>query len=213
MTTGITTEQEAVYQQFIAEATEMIVEMNRRVTEQGNKETTFCASGCSTCCCQIFHLNTMQLLVILHRLENDLELRAKFDEMNAKRKDLIEERLETIKEISNLPDYADFVKKWIALKIPCALLYEGKCLVYDIRPGACSTYLTLSPPRVCAIDPKGYLSAPMAKLKDEFGMAIGKLNAKFGIKGESFFDLSWHLDNRLNPPQEEPVKQKRKKKI
>lgn len=212
METVRTPEEEVVYQQYLAEATAMIVELNRRISEQADKETTFCSAGCTACCNQLFHLNMTHLFVILQRLENDPGIRAKFDQQNAKRKKMIEEQLETIKELSKLPDNLAFANAWNALKIPCALLYEGKCLIYDIRPVACSTYLTLSPPRVCAIDPRGYLSMPMKQLKYEFGVLMGKLNARYGIKGEPFFDLSWHLDNFLNLSQEEPAKKPRKKK-
>lgn len=212
MITTRTPEEEAAFQQFLVEATAMIVEMNRRISAQAEKETTFCAAGCTACCHQIFHLSSTELNVILRRLESDSELRAKFDEQNAVRKKLIEEKIETIKEISKIPENLHFGLAWNALKIPCALLHDGKCLVYDIRPGACSTYLTLSPPRVCAIDPKGYLSREMAKLKDEFGAAINRVNAKYGVSSEMFFDLSWHLDNCLNPLREVvPKKNKRKK--
>lgn len=202
MTTTRTPQQEARYQEFLAEATEVIVEMNRRISAQGEKESSFCSAGCATCCHQNFHVHPVEFEVIYNRVANDPELRQRFDEQNARRQQLIGAQHETIQEISTINDDVEFILRWIKLKIPCALLYEGKCQVYDIRPNACSTYLTLSPPRVCAIDPKGYMSPPMAKLKHECGVAYDKLYLKHGIQGELLYDLSWHLDQRLNPPQD-----------
>lgn len=197
-----TPEGEAVFQQFLAEATEMIIEMNRRVSEQGNKEANFCRPGCSACCYQLFDFRQAHFMVILNWITSNPGLRAKFDKLNASRKALIAEKLETIKEISQIKDDAEFMRRWVALRIPCALLDEDKCMIYAVRPPACSTYLTLSPPRVCAIDPKGYLSSPMQKLKEEFASGLDKLAGKFGVAPERLYDLSWHLDGYLNPPQD-----------
>jgi Fe-S-cluster containining protein len=211
MTTVRTPEQEAIYQQFLTEATEVIVAMNRRISEQGSKETTFCGPGCTACCHQIFHVHPIEFEVILNRIASDPELRKNFAELSARRQQLTAEHLETITEISKIEDHLEFILQWIKLKIPCALLSpEGRCLAYDVRPLACSTYMTLSPPRVCAIDPKGYMSTPMTKLKDEAWAAIAELHEKYKLPGGLLFDLSWYLDQHLNPPQEE--KKKRRKK-
>ena len=212
MTTTRTPEQEAIYQQFLSEATEMVVEMNRRISEQGSKETNFCGPGCSNCCCQVFHVKALEFEVILKRIVNDPELLRRFKEQYAQRELLTTKHLEKIKEISRITDDIEFNMQWIKLKIPCALLYDNKCIIYEVRPETCATYQTLSPPRVCAIDPKGYLSVPMKKLKGEYREKRIKLDEKYRRNDGLIFDLSWYLAQALNPPQEEPVKQKRKKK-
>jgi Fe-S-cluster containining protein len=176
--------------------------MNRRVTEQGNKETNFCASGCATCCHQIFHVHPVEFEVISNRISNDAELRKRFEGQNILRQELLAEHSERLQDISKIVDYKEFSTQWIKLKIPCALLHEDKCLIYDIRPSACSTYLTLSPPRVCAFDPKRYVSKPMAMLIDEFGAALTKLYEKYELKSDVLYDLSWHLDQQLNSPED-----------
>ena len=210
MTTARTPEQEAGYQQFISEATEVILPMNRSISELADKETTFCAPGCSACCCQLFQVQPVSFEVIFHRIENDPLLRERFEENSARRKGLIETHMEQIKKISQIENDREFSLEWIKLRIPCALLYEDKCMVYDIRPTACSTYISLSPPRVCAIDPKGYMPNAIRAVRQEFGRALANLQIKYNLLGEALFDLSWHLDNSLNPPQEE--KKKRRKK-
>lgn len=203
MTFERTPEQEAVYQQFLAEATELIIEMNRRISEQGNREANFCVAGCSACCFQLFEVRQAHFMVILDWITSNPELRARFDELNARRKALIAEKFETIKEIAQIGNDVEFMRKWVALGIPCALLDEGKCLIYAVRPSACSTYLTLSPPRVCAIDPKGYLSNPMKQLKQEFGLELDRIAEKYRVTREKLYDLSWHLDNVLNTKNDE----------
>lgn len=212
MTTTRTPEQEAIYQQFVGEATEVILTTNRRISDLAGKETTFCGPGCSACCFQIFRVQPVAFEVILHRVVNDPVLRQRFEENNAQRKALIETHMEQIKKISQVENDEEFSREWIKLRIPCALLSEGKCMVYDVRPSICASYISLSPPRVCAIDPKGYMPKAIAVVRQEFGMALANLQIKYNMLGENLFDLSWHLDHRLNPPQEEPVK-KRKKKI
>lgn len=213
MTTTPTPEEEAAYQLFLADATEMVMEMNRRISEQGGKEANFCGPGCSNCCCQVFHVKALEFEVIFKRIVNDPELLRRFKEQYAQREQLTTKHLEKIKEISKIPNDIEFAVQWIKLKIPCALLYDNKCMVYEVRPETCATYQTISPPRVCAIDPKGYLSVPMTKLKVEYREKRIKLNEKYRRNDDIIFDLSWYLAQALNPPQEEPDKKKRKKKI
>lgn len=212
MTTERTPEQESVYQLFIAEATEVILAMNRRISDLAGKETTFCSPGCSACCCQVFPVQPVAFEVILHRVASDPLLRQRFEENNVRRKALIEKNLQQIEKISKIENNDDFALEWIKLRIPCALLHEDKCMVYDIRPSICAAYISLSPPRVCAIDPKGYMPEAIRAARHQFGMALANLQLKYNMLGEALFDLSWHLDHRLNPPQEEMPTKKRKKK-
>lgn len=210
MTTKHTIEEDPAYRQFIAEATETIIELNRRFSEVANKETTFCGAGCSTCCHQIFYVTSIELEVIRNRIANNPELRKRFAETSALRQQLTAVHLEKIKEISQIKDTHEFILEWIKLKIPCALLYEDKCMIYDVRPKSCATYLTLSPPRVCAIDPRGYAPKGMKPVNLAFVEAMRGLYAKYQFPQDVLFDVSWHLDQCLNPPHEE--KKKRGKK-
>lgn len=47
--------------------------------------------------------------------------------------------------------------EWFARQIPCPFLDNGKCLVYNIRPIACSSYLVVSLPENCAPPSGGYV--------------------------------------------------------
>lgn len=207
-----TPEQEVIYQQFLADATEVILAMNRRISDLASKETTFCGPGCSACCCQVFRVQPVAFEVILQRVANDPLLRQRFEENNTRRKELIESHMAQIQTISKIASDEEFCREWIKLRIPCALLYENKCMVYDIRPSICAAYISLSPQRVCAIDPKGYMPRAIHAARQEFGVALANLQLKYNLLGDVLFDLSWHLDHRLNTPPEEPAKKKRRKK-
>jgi len=207
-----TPELEAVYQQYLVEATELILEGNRRLSEVTNKESIFCGPGCSTCCCQVFSVHPVAFDVILNKIENDPLLRQRFENNSTQRRMLIEKYKTRIEEIAKIQDSKLNNLEWIKLRIPCALLHDDKCMIYAHRPYICAAYITLSPPRVCAIDPKGYRPLAIQIILNEFYQALLNLQLKYDMPGGPLHDLSLQLDHRLNPPQEEAAKKKRKKK-
>lgn len=210
MKTERTPEQEAVYQQFFAEATDLILEGNRRISEATSKETTFCGPGCSSCCCHLFFVHPVAFEVILNKIASDSLLRQRFEKNNSLRKALIEEHKVKIDEISKIEIRKQQTFEWNKLHIPCALLHEDKCMLYEFRPFICAMYITLSPPRVCAIDPKGYSTPAIQAVQNAFYLALRDLQVKYNMPGDYMYDLSWHLDHYLNPPQQEAVKKRKK---
>lgn len=200
-----TPEQEAIYQQFLSEAREVILEGNRKLSEVTGKETIFCGPGCSTCCNQLFFIHPVAFEVVLQRIETDPLLRKRFEENNTLRNELIKKNQSRVDELLKNYDHHE----WLKLRIPCSLLFENKCMIYDIRPFICAAYITLSPPRVCAIDPKGYRPTSLTPVLHHFYQLLLNLQVKYDQPGEALFDISMQLDRRLNPPSVE--KKKRKK--
>lgn len=191
-------------QAFLDAYEKLVLDYNRQLSAAAAKETNFCQPGCSSCCNQVFFESTAHVELIARRLEHSPELLEKFQAQLRERKRLLAANEEKVREISALKDNGEFSAQWLALKIPCALLSEQLCLVYEIRPTQCAAYITLSPPRVCAIDPKGYHPPVLVRLRRAFAEETLRLCRRFKVKPELIYDLSWYLDARLNPADVQP---------
>lgn len=184
---------------YLLEYEKTLIEFNRLISQETAKESVFCKEGCSYCCYQVFNENTAQVEIIARRLKKSPELMAEFLKQNDNRKKLLKLKENEIREVSEEKYNGEFLRKWLLLKIPCALLSNGICLVYDIRPLTCSSFISNSAPRVCSIDPKGYTTQSIVNLRRDFFKSVVELNEKYDVKPELIFDLSWHLDRTINP--------------
>lgn len=195
---------------FLASYEQLVLEYNQRLSAQFAKETSFCKAGCANCCSQLFSLNTAHVDLIVRRLQNNRTLLAAVRKNIAARKAQIAKLSGEISELNGLKGVDDhaFSLGWLKLKIPCAFLIDDKCSIYDIRPMVCATYISLAPPRVCAIDPKGYLPLSMARIKSDFIQAITNLCHKHKIRLEMRTDLSAAIEERLeHDPESENEKE------
>ena len=149
----------------------------------------------------------------MNKIANDPFLLQLFENNNIQRKGLIEKHKAKIEEISKIQDRNLNNLEWIKLRIPCVLLHENKCLIYALRPYICAAYITLSPPRVCAIDPKGYRTPAIQSVLNEFYQALRNLQVKYNMPGGPLYDLSMQLDQRLNPPRKNQPRRREGKDI
>jgi len=115
-----------------------------------------CKRGCSHCCNQLTISHLFEGVVLAKRLIDDRRLA----DLNLLQ---IQGRLQIFMNNSSAGTLAertrDTASKWFAKDIPCALLKDHKCTVYDIRPIVCSSYLAIvvdganeedGPPTACA---------------------------------------------------------------
>jgi hypothetical protein len=93
-----------------------------------------CEAGCIYCCHQRVAVFAHEAVALLHELRKRLPPKDAGD---------IERRI-----VAN----ARTIDRWTpeqhrAANLPCALLVEGRCAAYDVRPSACARYHSLSRPR------------------------------------------------------------------
>jgi hypothetical protein len=82
-----------------------------------------CAAGCHTCCYQHLYVTTSETIWIAMSLPAD-------------RQDRIATIAAKVEDMTHTQRYGQ--------RIPCPLLADRMCSVYDRRPSACRTYLSLS---------------------------------------------------------------------
>jgi Fe-S-cluster containining protein len=88
-----------------------------------------CSNGCHWCCHQAVFANSYEL----HFLSERIKQMFSPDKLN----ELIERNTKKLNLTANLTD-EDVLK----FKSPCALLVNGSCSVYPVRPMACRIYLS-----------------------------------------------------------------------
>ena len=90
-----------------------------------------CAAGCDFCCHLRVSAFPHEAVAVLHRLRTRVEPDAAA---------AIERRIvATAERLDGLT-----VAQHYAARIPCALLVDGRCSVYDARPSACAAHHSLS---------------------------------------------------------------------
>ncbi len=140
-------------------------EANHQMSTLAEKQFNQCKIGCNHCCYQIFPITKSEIdLITFYLIEN----KALFD-------DFIDKTLAREQILAESPDIhstcadhsQDGYNEFFKLKIPCAFLNEGRCMIYDIRPINCSSHMSINPPRICAMDPTGYVPASMNALRSK----------------------------------------------
>jgi Fe-S-cluster containining protein len=147
---------------FFDQVSGYMTEVNLRMSELAGKERHHCQQGCFTCCHQVFSVYQSDVEIIsLYLLEHE-ELLRKFLEKASAREKLIEPHLDILNRCA---ESEEACREFYKLKIPCAFLDEGACMIYPVRPVVCSCFISRNSPRICALDPTGFSSGAMVDLK------------------------------------------------
>lgn len=150
---------------FYEQVFKYMKEANRQMSLLAEKQFNQCKIGCNYCCYQIFPITKSELDLITFYLIENKEL---FDDFAGKSLSREQQLAESPDIHSTCADHSqDGYKEFFKLKIPCAFLNAGQCMIYDIRPINCSSHMSINPPRICAMDPTGYVPAPMNALRSK----------------------------------------------
>lgn len=113
---------------------------------------TTCTRGCSACCRMPVWCTLHEAAPIARAVLDSKDWRA---------------RATSLAEQSKLACRIFDPREWFARKIPCALLDNGECSVYAVRPSVCRYYYVASPPAQC-----GIIGATTAQINPDKGSAI-----------------------------------------
>lgn len=119
------------------------VDMLATLLASHSKETGLpvtCARGCSACCYEPVYVYEKEARHLFDGIpaEHLEEVKAKVVEWH---KQFISSAVFQAKE----PGVVDYLR----LRLPCPLLHENQCLVYDRRPTGCRLHLALGPKTLC----------------------------------------------------------------
>lgn len=156
-----------------------------------------CARGCSYCCHLRVEIRPHEAFALAHHV------RTKFDA--ARRARVLARLEENLQRIALLAP-----QQHIRAGIPCALLENGMCSVYDARPAACRKYYSVSV-KTCR-DAFADTSAPLTgELEDEELRFAGNAVALGYAKGLedtgrdiALYELHYALSKALAEPKAEP---------
>ncbi len=142
------------------EATSMAVER-----ERAEGRTPSCREGCAACCRQLVPISVVEARAIAETVEALPDARRKatrerFAEAVAKLEalGLLDARegpgRATLRAAGTTSDrkaaWAEVVARYFSAKIPCPLLEDERCSLYEQRPLVCREYLVTSAPELCA---------------------------------------------------------------
>lgn len=157
-------------------------DIHKRIEEGLKDETTCCKKGCSFCCHQFIDLFEVEIEDIKNYLKNSLDTRTKniikhniinwLDHFN---KNTSHDRILTGTDL-----YIHYNRKMADDKIPCPLLIDDKCSIYEIRPIVCRIHYVESSPEKCEIDPLRNSEPVAKKLKRDLMYEIAQTD-KSGI--------------------------------
>lgn len=101
--------------------------------------------GCDGCCYQMTLASVWEGALIAHYLiqSGRLDLMRKAEAAG-------QEALEAIGPAYSPETITVATGPWLDKRIPCPFLEDGACLVYGLRPVACSSYLVITPPELCS---------------------------------------------------------------
>lgn len=183
--------------EVVAELTERIVAHNARMTGFGHAASKYCTAGCGRCCAMIFAVTPAEVEVIAAAVQADpLRWHAFLGETKARelRRRGEEALWLRCQAASSGDDPA--LKAWYALDIRCAFNVSGSCLIYPIRPLACSLYNSIVPAEVCAVEPKSWASDEMRALQAQTRSWLLRAGAPLPTLPRRL-DVSWQVLRRL----------------
>jgi Fe-S-cluster containining protein len=135
------------------------------MTRLAGKQSPFCQKGCAYCCCHTFFTTRAEIDVIMFYLLKHSNVLQKFLENYARREELVEPFAELLQRCNIRGAEGSAANtEFYAHKIPCAFLENDECLIYPVRPLSCAAFVSIIPPRICAIEPKAQMSGPMQQL-------------------------------------------------
>lgn len=153
----------------------------RRVT--GQKMKIRCrGKGCDACCYQLVMAHAWEgALIARHLIETQQD--ALLDRVIEQGFQIVGRYFQGGQVTPGSNSLACY--EWYIERNPCLFLQNGECLIYGLRPVACSSYLVGSDPELCSAGPD--VAVSMADCKDVFGWAANverKLIAKLTGRGE-----------------------------
>ncbi|MCM2264195.1 MAG: YkgJ family cysteine cluster protein [Desulfuromonadales bacterium] len=187
-----------LYQRYLTRAKQLLAEFNRKMSVLGTRESPFCKEGCAHCCNHIFFVSSAEIDIIAAQLLQDEMLLARFIERAAQRERQLMNHAELLNACEDPGEAGSLAaQNFMRLKIPCALLDNDRCQIYEIRPMTCASFVSIVPPRICASDPKGSMSAAMNQLLAETRQALRKLSKSIGGAHSDRLDISRQVLKRL----------------
>jgi len=140
-----------------------IAELHQRVDEihaalakasaDKGKPVTCQGKGCCACCHEPVYCSSEEV----HYLVEGLSELQRIDVIGNLKQTIAKAKASGIFDIEMPP-----VMQWLALELPCPLLEDGACIIYERRPVGCRSHMAIGPADWCAnkrLDQK----CPMAK--------------------------------------------------
>lgn len=173
-------------------------QIRERYYREGRPIRLTCSKGCSACCEELVHVSELEARLIVESLTD------------AQKQDIRQRVLHWMDQIGDRLDDEDSdpdgleYRSW---RIPCPLLINGVCSVYDKRPIPCRSTMTNGPRRACedlALRPtQRFVVIPELKsaIVDRLlqaHAAAGYTELKFGHLGMMLAD---HLGLSANAPK------------
>lgn len=156
-----------------------------------------CHAGCDDCCHAVFDLSLVEAMHLnkkfLEKFPHGLKRSQIMDRASVIDRKLALAKRDLYQAEKGGESAADIMRRASAMRSPCPLLEDGKCLMYDERPITCRLYgipLAIGgKAHVCGLsrfDPGG--SYPTARL-EKFQQRLEELSAAIAEAVNSEFDL------------------------
>lgn len=187
-----------LYQRCLIKAEASLVAFNQAMAQIGSKLPEFCKGGCDHCCHHIFFATNLEVDIIVKRLIADPALFAQVHAKQQLRQTRIAEHqaLYAACAQDDASGHAEALA-FARLKIPCALLHESKCLIYDIRPTTCAAYISIVPSRQCEDNPRNFVSDTMKGLLFEINRDFKRYAKDAKVRVTKELDVSHQVSLRL----------------
>ncbi len=112
--------------------------VNEAFSEAGCKSC--CRAGCFACCSEPVYCSEAEALHILEAVKP-----ADLDQLRANLQEWL------FKTRSLRGEYFPKALKWLGLNVPCPLLKDGLCSVYERRPFSCRVWFAMEKPENCQL--------------------------------------------------------------
>ena len=113
-------------------------QIRERYFREGRPIRLTCSKGCAACCEELLHISELETRLIVDSLTD------------AQKEDLRQRVLRWLEQVGDrLDDREPDGLEYRSWRIPCPLLKNGFCSVYDKRPLKCRSHLTDGPREAC----------------------------------------------------------------
>lgn len=188
------------------------VDFNRKWTKRASKENKLACLKCkaSSCCYQFVIAHIFEGVMIANWLiHNRQDQAGKKLFVEVVQQGKVQGQMlkndgfydgDTIEDACNnwSQTAASTSTRWFDQQIPCALLKDGKCIIYGLRPTACSTYYVVNHPDM--IEPAPGICGPPSGKMVPCSNNTGPSEYSIGLDGQ-FLATLMHMDSLpLAPP-------------
>lgn len=187
-----------LYQRYLTRAEQLLADFNRKMALLGAQESPFCMEGCAHCCNHLFFVSSPEVDIVVRHLLHNETLLTRFLAHAARRKELLSDHATLLEACEDRGESGNCAADaFLRTKIPCAFLDNDRCMIYEVRPMTCASFVSIVPPRICASDPKGSMSAAMNQLLAETRQTLRKLAKTNGVSYSDRLDVSRQVLLRL----------------